>query len=340
MSAGCLPNASRSPPWPRPTRATGRCCKARDAQLEPIEADLAGWYDRAPFADPVARLAASRGITRLGALTLASEVGDWRRFPRAAAFAGFCGLVPSEYASGTTTRRGHITKCGNAHLRAQLVESAWAYQHRPAVGVDLRGRQQGLDPQVIAPGLGRPAAAVWALLSAGRPQGLQEPGRHRDRPGAGRVPVGRDGRLTWSPAIGHRLDRRHGDPQPHAAPGHRRARDRSPPVLCAGHADARFVRAPSCEEPTCGFDPRTSGWRFADPPCPGAACQPPSPATPGIQALHLRSQKHPEAALRYQRRHLTCAEIMPSTRQTVPLTSRSTSVLQPHLAFAPLVVGA
>jgi transposase len=123
---------------------------ARDAALEAIEADLAGWYDRAPFADAVQRLSAYRGITRLGALTLASEVGDWRRFPRAAAFAGFCGLVPSEYSSGGSTRRGHITKCGNEHLRTQLVESAWAYQHRPAVGADLRSRQQGLDPQVVA----------------------------------------------------------------------------------------------------------------------------------------------------------------------------------------------
>jgi transposase len=123
---------------------------ARDAQLEAIQADLAVWYDREPFADAVHRLSAYRGITQLGALTLASEVCDWRRFPRAAAFAGFCGLVPSEYSSGSSTRRGHITKCGNEHLRTQLVESAWAYQHRPAVGVDLRGRQQGLDPQVVA----------------------------------------------------------------------------------------------------------------------------------------------------------------------------------------------
>jgi transposase len=98
----------------------------------------------------VHRLAAYRGVTRLGALTLASEVCDWRRFARAAAFGGFCGLVPSEYSSGSSTRRGHITKTGNAHLRAQLVESAWSYQHRPGVGVDLRERQQGLDPAVVA----------------------------------------------------------------------------------------------------------------------------------------------------------------------------------------------
>jgi transposase len=33
-------------------------------------------------------------LNRLGGLTVASEVGDRRRFPRANAFMGFCGLVP------------------------------------------------------------------------------------------------------------------------------------------------------------------------------------------------------------------------------------------------------
>ncbi|MGH9005235.1 MAG: IS110 family transposase, partial [Acidimicrobiia bacterium] len=123
---------------------------SRDTQLEAIEADLAVWQDRAPFAEQVARLAAYRGVTRLGALHLAAEVGDWRRFARASQFMGFCGLVPSEYSSGQVTRRGHITKAGNVHLRTQLVESAWAYQHRPSVGARLASRQQGLDPQVVA----------------------------------------------------------------------------------------------------------------------------------------------------------------------------------------------
>ena len=68
----------------------------RHAQLDAVEVDLATWLDRPPFADQVARLAAYRGVTRLGGLTLAAEVGDWRRFARAAQFMGFCGLVPSE----------------------------------------------------------------------------------------------------------------------------------------------------------------------------------------------------------------------------------------------------
>jgi transposase len=123
---------------------------ARDAQLGAIEADLATWYDRPPFADQVARLAAYRGVTRLGALTLASEVGDWRRFATAGQFMGFCGLTPSEYSSGSSTWRGHITKCGNAQLRTQLVESAWAYQHRPQATLELRRRQAGVSPETVA----------------------------------------------------------------------------------------------------------------------------------------------------------------------------------------------
>jgi transposase len=58
--------------------------------------------------------------------------------------------VPSEYSSGGSTRRGHITKAGNTHLRAQLVESAWSYQHRPYVGAEIAKRQEGLPAEVVA----------------------------------------------------------------------------------------------------------------------------------------------------------------------------------------------
>src|SRR5215207_5520112 len=123
---------------------------ARDAELAAVEADLAHWVDHGPFADQVARLAAYRGVAHLGALTIASEVGDWRRFPAARTFMGFTGLVPSEYSSGEAVHRGRITKAGNAHLRTQLIESAWAYQHRPSLGQVLRRRHDGVDPATAA----------------------------------------------------------------------------------------------------------------------------------------------------------------------------------------------
>jgi transposase len=122
---------------------------ARDGELAAIEADLAHWYTHGPFTAAVARLAAYRGIAHLGALTIASEVGDWRRFATARVFMGFTGLVPSEYSSGESVHRGHITKAGNAHLRTQLIESAWAY-HRPTLGAQLRARQRGVAPATVA----------------------------------------------------------------------------------------------------------------------------------------------------------------------------------------------
>ncbi|HEV8648416.1 MAG TPA: IS110 family transposase [Actinomycetes bacterium] len=169
---------------------------ARDAQLLAIEADLAAWHAIPPFAAAVHRLAAYRGSTRPGALTLASEVGDWRRFGRAAAFAGFCGLVPSEYSSGASTRRGHITKTGSAHLRAQLVESASRLPVPPRRRARAARTPAGLGPSGGGPGLGGPAAAVRPLPAPGRPQGFQERGRHRGRPPSS---LGSCGRSCWRP---------------------------------------------------------------------------------------------------------------------------------------------
>jgi transposase len=122
----------------------------RETAVDAIDTDIELCQTRAPFADAVARLCAYRGITELGALTLTSEVCDWRRFPTASTFMGFCGLVPSENSSGERTHRGGITHAGNTHLRTQLVESAWAYRSQPSTGVVLRRRQAGLDPNVVA----------------------------------------------------------------------------------------------------------------------------------------------------------------------------------------------
>lgn len=123
---------------------------ARETAVAAIEADLVPWCDREPFSDPVHRLGAYRGFTHLGGLAHVSEVCDWRRFPTAGRYMGFTGLCPSEDSSGDRTRRGGITHAGNTHLRAQLVEAAWAYKARPHIGATLRKRHEGLDPAVIA----------------------------------------------------------------------------------------------------------------------------------------------------------------------------------------------
>jgi transposase len=153
---------------------------ARDAELAALEADLAHWYTHGPFADAVKRLAAYRGVARLGALTIASEVGDWRRFPAARTFMGFTGLVPSEYSSGQSIHRGRITKAGNAHLRTQLIESAWAYQHRPNLGAPYyaAARTASTRPPPPAPGPPNSACAPDSAGSAhARPAATSSPWR-------------------------------------------------------------------------------------------------------------------------------------------------------------------
>jgi transposase len=65
-------------------------------------------------------LQALRGIADISAVTIASELGQVSRFESARQLMGYCGVVPSEDSSGKRTRRGGITKTGNAHLRASL----------------------------------------------------------------------------------------------------------------------------------------------------------------------------------------------------------------------------
>jgi transposase len=123
---------------------------AREATLDAIEAEIGPFFSEGLFAAGVARLAAYRGIERLGALHLLTEVCDFRRFSTAGSFMGFCGLVPREYSSGEAVWRGRITAAGNVHVRDQLVESAWAYRYGANVSATIRRRQDGVEPATVA----------------------------------------------------------------------------------------------------------------------------------------------------------------------------------------------
>jgi transposase len=97
-------------------------------------------------------LQALRGIAQLSAVTLVAEIGELSRFARAPQLMGYSGLGACEASSGPRTRRGGITKTGNAHVRRIVVEAAWSYRHRPAVGGALRKRQTTVSDDVKAIG--------------------------------------------------------------------------------------------------------------------------------------------------------------------------------------------
>jgi transposase len=106
--------------------------------------------DAAPakLRDLVRALQCLRGVARTAAAVIAVEVGDLSRFQSAPQLMSYAGGVPSERSSGGKTSRGSITKTGNGHLRRIIVEAAWAYRHRPAIGPELRRRQQCLSAAV------------------------------------------------------------------------------------------------------------------------------------------------------------------------------------------------
>ncbi len=93
-------------------------------------------------------LMAMRGIDLVSAAGILAEMGDLNRFATPSELMAALGMVPSEYSSGDTTRRGPITKAGNRRARRLLVECAWAYRHPPRVGVTKQAKVAAAPPAV------------------------------------------------------------------------------------------------------------------------------------------------------------------------------------------------
>jgi transposase len=83
-------------------------------------------------------LQALRGVAKLTAVTIVTEVGTFERFRKPTELMGYTGLVPSEYSSGSRRATGGITRTGNAHLRHVLGEAAWQARHRPWLNARLK----------------------------------------------------------------------------------------------------------------------------------------------------------------------------------------------------------
>ncbi|MBS3735307.1 MAG: IS110 family transposase, partial [Phycisphaerae bacterium] len=63
---------------------------------------------------------------------LVAVLDDPHRFAGGRQVASYVGLVPRQYQSGATDRRGRITKQGHRQLRRMLVEVSWlALRYNP-----------------------------------------------------------------------------------------------------------------------------------------------------------------------------------------------------------------
>ena len=121
-----------------------------EERVKGLDEKIVGVSQKAPYAEPVGYLRCFRGIDTVTAMTIVSELHGFERFRSPRGLMAFLGLVPSEHTSGYDPRRGSITKMGNGHVRRALIETAWHYRHRPALGAPLRKRRKGQPAQVIA----------------------------------------------------------------------------------------------------------------------------------------------------------------------------------------------
>jgi hypothetical protein len=97
------------------------------------------------MAPVVKALQAMRGVALVVAVTVVAEIGDFRRFADARQLMACLGLAPSEHSSGSTIRRGGITKPGNALARRVLIERAWTYRLNARVSRKLHDRLEPLS---------------------------------------------------------------------------------------------------------------------------------------------------------------------------------------------------
>jgi transposase len=137
------------PPLQRAFEATVFTLEQALARQAELDRELEAVAATAPYREPVGWLRCFRGIDTLSAIILLAEVVDFHRFRRPRELMAYLGLVPSEYSSGESQRRGALTKAGNSHARRVLVEAAWHYRHRPTIGRGLASRSQGQPHEIV-----------------------------------------------------------------------------------------------------------------------------------------------------------------------------------------------
>jgi transposase len=116
--------------------------EAAEARRNRLTAQIAALLPDWTLAPVVAALQTMRGMALVNAATLIAELGDLSRFANPRQLMAYLGLVPSEYSSGASVKRGGLTKAGNSAARRLLIEAAWTYRFPARVSRELRLRQE------------------------------------------------------------------------------------------------------------------------------------------------------------------------------------------------------
>jgi transposase len=98
----------------------------------------------------IAALQSLRGVAKVSAVTLIAELGQLSRFDQPRQLMGYAGIVSREHSSGPRIRRRWALPALLMAPRRIVVEAAWSYRHRPAIGAALSARQQHASPAIQA----------------------------------------------------------------------------------------------------------------------------------------------------------------------------------------------
>jgi len=117
-------------PWPYQNLKTSmghllHLFRYLDGQYKAMNREIGQLARTEKYRERVRILTTVPGIAVYTAMSILVELQDVERFRRAEEIASFLGLTPSQYTTSQRTRFGHITRCGNVHLRKALIESSW-----------------------------------------------------------------------------------------------------------------------------------------------------------------------------------------------------------------------
>lgn len=118
-----------------------------------LDAKIAEIAENQLIEEDVRKLCCFSGISTYTAVSLVSEVGDFRRFAKASHFANYLGLCPGVHSSGLSSQNLGITKAGNSNLRRLLIEASQSLGHSLKCGkkpLRVLARQKGMDPSIVA----------------------------------------------------------------------------------------------------------------------------------------------------------------------------------------------
>jgi transposase len=142
-----------------------------EEQIAALDAELAQMVAK----DPLVMICASApGVGVIVAASFVSVLDDAKRFRNADAVASYFGLAPSEATTGGPQNRrlGGITKQGNTHARAMLVQAAWQIIRAASADDPLRkwalqlAARRGKKVAAIALAR-RLATMLWAMCRDG-----------------------------------------------------------------------------------------------------------------------------------------------------------------------------